>query len=178
VYVVLVFNDMLQLQTNYWERSAASRASPKGQFDEMSKLFRPCSDSQRLNLQWFNKYNQVVQMLVQQQIRKHPAGGELSRIHRPDQQRISDMMRKSYEERQASQDRINRNFTEYVRGVETIATRTAARPWNYRAATKRLVQRPVPANTSSPTASLHPNVEARRNWTKLESGVAGDSRTC
>ena len=170
VYVVLVFNDMLQLQTNYWgtERSFACRA-PKGQLDEMSKLFQTMLDSQRLNLPWFNKYNQVVQMLVQQQIRNIQRVGELSRYIAQTSSEISDMMRKSYEERQASQDRINRNFSEYVRGVETYRDpdrgQTVELPSGYNNAWYN-------GSTSeyivTDSQLYNPNVEASGNWTKLE----------
>jgi len=170
VYVVLLFNDMPQLQTNYWgtERSFACRA-PKGHLDEMSKLFQTILDSQRLNLQWFNKYNQVVQTLVQQQIRSIQRVGELSRYIAQTSNEISDMMRKSYEDRQASQDRINRNFSEYVRGVETYRDpdrhQTVELPSGYNNAWYNGSTNEYIVTDSQ---LYNPNVEEKGNWTKLE----------
>ena len=170
VYVVLLFNDMLQLQTNYWgtERCFACRAA-KGRLDEMNKLFQTILDSQRLNVQWFNKYNQVVQMLVQQQIRSIQRVGELSRYIAQTSDEISDMMRRSYEERQASQDRISRNFSQYMRGVETYRDpergESVELPSGYNNAWYN-----GSTNEYIVTESqlYNPNVEASGNWTKLE----------
>ncbi len=170
LYVVLLFNDMPQLQSNYWgtERSLACRAA-KGRLDEMNKLFQTILDSQRLNLQWFNKYNQVVQMLVQQQIRNIQRVGELSRYIAKTSNEISDMMRKSYEERQASQDRINQNFSQYIRGVETYRDpdrgESVELPSGYNNAWYN-----GSTNEYLVTESqlYNPNVEASGNWTKLE----------
>jgi hypothetical protein len=170
VYVVLLFNDMLQLQTNYWgtERCFACRA-PKGRLDEMAKLFQTILDSQRLNLHWFNKYNQVVQMLVQRQIRSIQRVGELSGYIAKTHDEISDMMRKSYEERQASQDRINRNFSEYIRGVETyhdpVRGGTVELPSGYNNAWYNGSTNEYIVTDSQ---LYNPNVEAQGDWTKLE----------
>lgn len=170
VYVVLLYNDMPQLLTNYWgtERAFACRAA-KGHLDEKNKLFRTILDSQRLNLQWFSKYNQVVQMLVQQQIRSIQRVGELSRYIARTSDEISDMMRQSYEERQASQDRINTRFSEYVRGVETYRDpdrgETVELPSGYNNAWYN-----GSSNEYIVTESelYNPNVEAHGSWTKLE----------
>jgi hypothetical protein len=126
-------------------------------------------DSQRLNLHWFNKYNQVVQMLVQQQIRNIQRVGELSRYIAQTSSEIGDMMRKSYDQRQASQDRINRNFSEYVRGVETYRDPdrggTVELPSGYNNAWYNGSTSEYIVNDSQ---LYNPNVEAGGNWTKLE----------
>jgi hypothetical protein len=168
VYVVLLFNEMPQLQSTYWgtERSFACR-TVSGHLDEMNKLFQTILDSQRLNLQWFNKYNQVVQMLVQQQIRSIQRVGELSRYIAQTSNEISDMMRKSYEERQASQDRISRNFSQYIRGVESYRDpdrgESVELPSGYNNAWYNGTEYIV-----TDSQLYNPNVEASGNWTRLE----------
>ena len=102
--------------------------APKGQLDDATKLFQTMIHSTQINLQWFNKYAQLVQALTQAQMNRIRAAGELSRYISRTSSEISDMMRQSYEQRQASQDRINKNWSQYMRGVDEYHDPVAGRP--------------------------------------------------
>jgi hypothetical protein len=58
-----------------------------------------------------------VQALTQAQMDRIRADDELSRYISQTSNEISDMMRRSCEKRQASQDRINKSWSQYMRGV-------------------------------------------------------------
>lgn len=92
--------------------------SEKGKLDNQTRLFQTIMNSTRLDLKWFNRYSQLCQALTQAQMNQIRAAGELSRYISRTSSEISDMMRQSYEERQASQDRMNKNWSQYMRGVD------------------------------------------------------------
>jgi hypothetical protein len=142
--------------------------APKGQLDQATKLFETMINSSRVNLQWFNRYAQLVQALTQAQMNQIRAAGELSRYISQTSNEISDMMRQSYEERQASQARINKNWSQYMRGVDEyrdpIAGRAVELPSGYKNAW-------VSGNGEylvTDSVNFNPNVELNGNWQKLE----------
>ena len=140
----------------------------KGKLDEATKLFETMIHSTRINLEWFNKYSQLVQALTQAQMDRIRAVGELSRYISRTSSEISDMMRQSYEQRQASQDRINKNWSQYMRGVDEyhdpVAGRAVDLPSGYRNAW-------VSGNGEyivTDSLNFNPNVELNGNWQRLE----------
>jgi len=90
----------------------------KGKLEAHSKIFQAMVSSFRLSPQWFNKYNQLVQFLCQQQIQRIQHIGQISRIISRTSNEIRDMMMESYNNRQKVYDRISNNFSRYIRGVE------------------------------------------------------------
>ncbi len=121
IYSVLVYSTAALLPgTTFWgpERLAAFRAE-KGKLDQLSGLLQAMASSVRLNMGWFSKYQQVVRMWQQNQMRAIRNAGELSRYIARTNDEINTTLRQSYETRQRSQDRINERFSRYVRGVET-----------------------------------------------------------
>ena len=126
--------------------------APKGQLDRATKLFETMTHSTRINLQWFSQYSQLVQALTQAQMNRIRAVGESSRYISRTSNEISDMMRQSYEQRQASQDRINKNWSQYMRGVDEYHDPVAGRPVELPSGYK-MPGSAAAANTSSPTAS-------------------------
>lgn len=142
--------------------------APRGELDRATRLFQTVINSTRINLLWFNKYAQLVQALTQAQMNRIRAAGELSRYISRTSSEISDMMRQSYEQRQASQDRINKNWSQYMRGVDEyynpIEQRSVELPSGYQNAW-------VSGNGEylvSESATFNPNVELDGNWQKLE----------
>lgn len=143
----------------------------KGQLDAATKVFETMIHSTRLNLAWFNQYVQVCQALTQIQMRSIRAAGEISRIISQNHREISDMIRQSYETRQASQDRINKNWSQYMRGVD-----------EYQEAGGSRVELPSGYNNAwvngrgeylvTDSHLFNPNVELGGNWTALKK--AGD----
>src|SRR5690349_7469561 len=94
-----------------------SRAA-KGRVDEQYKLFQAILYSEQLNIEWLNRYMQVREMMIQQQIEASNRAVDLSRYLSHVNDHISSTIRQTYESRQAALDRANANFDRYIRGVE------------------------------------------------------------
>ena len=142
--------------------------APKGKLDEATKLFETMIHSTRINLGWFNKYSQLAQALTQAQMNQIRAAGELSRYISRTSSEISDMMRRSYEQRQASQDRISKNWSQYMRGVDEYHDPVAGRPVELPSGYKNAWVSGNGEYIVTDSLNFDPNVELNGNWQKLE----------
>jgi|YNPBryantNP2012_1023418.scaffolds.fasta_scaffold15743_1 hypothetical protein len=142
--------------------------APKGRLDETTKLFETTINSTRINIQWFNRYAQLVQSLTQAQMNQIRAAGELSRIISRTSNEISDMMHQSYEERQAAQDRINKNWDQYMRGVDEYHDPIAGRPVELPSGYRNAWASGNGEYIVTESADFNPNVELGGTWQKLE----------
>jgi len=92
--------------------------SEMGKLASRSKLFQTMASSFRINPQWFSKYNQLVEYLIQRQIQHIQNIGQLSRMISQTHDQISREMMDSYNQRQAVYDRLSDDFSRHIRGVE------------------------------------------------------------
>jgi len=90
----------------------------QGALDGMAELFWTMTRSFQLNPQWYGRYMQVSQYLIQNQIQQIQHVGQLSRIISQTSSQISDSMMESWQQRQAAMDRISDNFSQAIRGVD------------------------------------------------------------
>jgi hypothetical protein len=167
VVTTTVIAGMNPLYNQIGERVHGMRAA-KGQLDDQTKIMQTIVTSARPNLQWYNRYMQVCQQLTQQQMQRIRAAGELSRYISQTHNEISDMMMKSYENRQASEDRINKNWSQYMRGVDEyynpVEQRAVELPSGYKNAW-------VNGNGEyivTDSVNFNPNVELKGNWQQLK----------
>jgi hypothetical protein len=89
----------------------------KGKLEGQYKLMQTIAYSARLNLRWFARYQQLTQMLTQNQMEASNRAVELSRYLARTNAQITSTIRQSYESHQAAMDRINERFDNYIRGV-------------------------------------------------------------
>lgn len=99
------------------ERVYGFRA-PRGQLDAQTPLMQAMVQSVRLNLGWYNKVMQVYAIRNQGIQQSIEDAGRLSRHISQVNDEILEMNRQAYENQQASQDRVARQFDNYIRGVE------------------------------------------------------------
>lgn len=92
--------------------------SEKGKLGSRAKLFQTMASSFQVNPQWFSKYNQLVQLLIQRQIQHIQNIGQLSRMISQTHDQISREMMEAYNQRQAVYDRLSDDFSRHIRGVE------------------------------------------------------------
>lgn len=156
------------VNTNWLVEYLFSFKAEKGGLDKKAKLFQTIAYSFRLNPQWFNKYNQFVEYLVQMQIKRINNIGEISRIISRTSNEISDMMRQSYEYRQSVSEKIADNFSQYVRGVDKyhdpVDNKAVELPSGYNNAwTNGLGEYIV-----SDSPDYNPNIGSTKNWQKME----------
>jgi hypothetical protein len=168
-YCVLVLAETPMLPgTVMWttDRMFSFRAE-KGQLDRNASLLQAMSASLRINPAWFARYMQVVQLWQQSQMRAIQSAGELSRYIAQTNDEITAMHREAWEGQQASRDRVSRQFSEYVRGVEAyddpVAGHAIELPGGYRdywvSGSGEYIL--------SDEASFNPNVGSTQSWQQM-----------
>lgn len=140
----------------------------KERIDKVAPLLQTVAASVRLDLEWYAGYQQVLGMWRNGQMQSIRDAGELSRrISRNDDEVLASL-RSSHAARQASQDRMAREFSESIRGVETYA-----QPFEGRELQLPSGYRDVWANARgeyvfSNDAGYDPNVGSSQGWKRLE----------
>ena len=81
-------------------------------------MFMALIRSFRLNPQWYARYMQVSQYLIQNQIQQIRHIGQISQIVSRTSDQISDMIMDSYNQRQETLDRLSTQFSQTIRGVD------------------------------------------------------------
>jgi hypothetical protein len=140
----------------------------KGRLERSFQLFQTIISSSRPNLQWFSQYSQLVQTLVQMKMQEIRNTGEISRMISRTQQEVSAMMRRTYEERQAAQDRISQNFSQYLRGVEAYRDPTDNRAVELPSGYREAWSNSQGEYLMSDDPNFNPNAGSTANWQRLE----------
>ena len=113
-FITFIYNNTLWMADYLF-----SFRAEKGKLDSQYKVFESMMYSFRLNPQWFNKYVQLIDYLVQQQIQVIQSWGQISQIISQTSDDISDMVWDSYNSRSAANDRMGENFSDYLIGTDT-----------------------------------------------------------
>ncbi|MEX2681820.1 MAG: hypothetical protein Q6373_009470, partial [Candidatus Sigynarchaeota archaeon] len=90
-----------------------------GRLDGMAPTFQTIALSFRLNPRWYAALTRLIQALTSAKIQQIQNIGQISRMIHETHEEISDSIMAAYNARQSSQDRVARQFSEYVRGVES-----------------------------------------------------------
>jgi hypothetical protein len=170
VYCVMVYTTSpIVPGTTLWgpERLYSFKAK-KGRLDEASTLLQTMISSIRINLAWYNQYRQVVQLWQQNQMQSIRNAGELSRYIAKSNDGISAMIRQSYEARQASEDRINSNFSRAIRGVESYHNPFEGRPVDLPSGYRDVWVSSKGEYVFSNDAGFNPNVGDTQTWNLMK----------
>jgi hypothetical protein len=168
-YCVLVYSQSpLVPGTTYWSANQLySFKAEKGRLDEKASLLHTMISSVNINLKWFNKYVQVVQMWQQNQMQAILDAGAISRYIARTNDAINDIIRGVYENQQATYNRVNANFSRYVRGVESyrnpFSNRMVTLPSGYRDAWISAQEEYILSNN----AGFDPNVGSTQTWRRM-----------
>ena len=142
--------------------------APAGRLDGLAGLFRAIAHSFRLNPQWYGRYMQVSQFLVQNQIQQIHNIGQLSRIIHQTHEEISDSLMASYYERQGIMDRLSSSWSQAIRGVDEYHDPFRGSgmelPGGYRHAWANALGEYI--LTDDPT--FNPNIGSNLTWEALE----------
>lgn len=142
--------------------------APRGQLAADTKRFQTMIGSFRLNPQWFNKYVQLVELLIRMQIRQIRHIGEISRIISQTHDEISRDMMAAYESRQAVNDRISENFSRYIRGVDAYHDPFTDRPVELPSGYRHAWATPLGEYIVTDDPNYNPNVGSNQNWQQLQ----------
>jgi hypothetical protein len=119
------------------------------------------------NLQWFNRYVQLVQLLSQNQLDTTRPASDLRQYIARTSEEVSDPRRQAYAREQAAQEQVNGRFGQYIRGLDQYRN-----PFD-----RRIVELPsgygaIWANTLgeyvlSDDPSFDPNLGTDRTWKRV-----------
>lgn len=149
------------------DQLGAMRAE-KGKLDDQAMILQTIVSSIRINPQWLNRYQQLVEALTAYQNRQIANAGVLSRIISQTHAEISESRQQAYEQRQATMDRINDSYSQYIRGVDEYRNPDTGThvelPSGYSQAWRGLNDEYIVTDS----VNFNPNVELDGNWTLLE----------
>lgn len=160
--------DSLVTNINWTVDYIFSFKAEKGSLEANAKILQTIVRSFILNPQWFSKYNQVVEFLVQNQIKQINNTAQLSKIISQTQNEISDMIMDTYNYRQQVNDKISDDFSQAIRGVEDYydpgVGHNVELPNGYQDAwTNKQGEYIV-----SDDPNFNPNIGATMTWEKME----------
>ena len=152
---------------NWYLTYLQSFRAEKEQLDSQTKLFQTISYSAKTDPNWLNKYDQVVNYLIQRQIQQIQSLGQLSSIISQTSNEISDANYQSWQRTQTINDQIANDFSNYIRGVQTynnpIDGTTVDLPSGYSYAWGNSLGDYI----LSDSANYNPNIESNLNWQQL-----------
>ena len=104
--------------TNWGPIRLYSMRCPKTAAKKYAPILQVINNSFKVNPLWEYKISQVYYQMVQQQRQMLQSIGELSRYISRTNNEISDMLMKSYQERDRIYDKVNSQWSEYIRSVD------------------------------------------------------------
>ena len=105
--------------SNNWYMSyLVSLRAEKGKLDLESKTMQTIAFSTQTDKNWLNKYNQLVNYLIQNQIKIIQSVGQLSNMLSQMSNQMSDENLKDWEQRQSVNDQIVTNFCNHILEVQ------------------------------------------------------------
>jgi hypothetical protein len=118
-YVTLVFSQSPLGPFILWgpERLYSFRAQ-RGELDEVSPLLHTVASSTQVNRRWLNEYLQVVNLWEKGQLQGIRSAGEISRYIARVSDEIQAITTETFERQQSTNDRVSRQYSELIRGVE------------------------------------------------------------
>jgi len=169
IYCVLAATYFPALHTTFWgpDRNYSFKAE-KGKLDLRTRLFQSMINSFRPNLQWFNRYVQLVQVLMQNQLDTTQPLSELIRFVAATSPEVNDVRRQSYERQQAIQDRINFHFAQLVRGLEEYRNPFDGALLQLPSGYQALWAHPLGDLALSDDPAFNPNSSLAKDWQRLE----------
>jgi len=152
-----------------WSDSTAySFRAPMGELDRLEPRMATVVSTGRLGADWYSGYMYVQQLFMNRTNQGIRDAAAISATITRNSEEIRRMFHDSYAKQCESQDRINRNFSESIRGVETYQNpfdhRPVALPSGYTDAWVNAQGEYI----LSAQAGFDPNVGSSADWQKME----------
>lgn len=149
---------------NWYMTYIESFRAEKGKLDAQSKMFQTISYFAKTDVNWLNKYNQVVNYLIQQQIQKIQSLGQLSSIVSQTSNEISDANMEAWQQSQNVKDQMGKDFSNSILNIQSyrnpIDGNTVDLPSGYSSAWANSLGEYV----LSDSPSYDPNIGSNLNW--------------
>jgi hypothetical protein len=154
---------------NWYMTYIESFRAEKGQLDSNSKVFQTISYFAKTDVNWLNKYNQVVEYLIQQQIQQIQSLGQLSNIVSQTSNEISDANYQAWQQNQDVKDELANDFSNSILGIDSyynpITDGSVELPSGYSSAWTNSLGEYI----LSDSPNYDPNVESNLNWQQMTS---------
>ncbi len=154
--------------TNWTVDYIFSFKAEKGKLDEAAKIFQTIIYSFRVNPNWYNKYTQLVNYLIQRQIQQIHSIGELSRMLAQTSDQIREDNMRQYYEREAIHDKISENFSDYIRGVDRYYDPNVGHQVELPTGYDNAWSNPLGEYIISDDPNYNPNIGSNLHWEQLE----------
>jgi hypothetical protein len=152
---------------NWYMTYVESFRAEKGKLDSQSKMFQTISYFARTDVNWLNKYNQVVNYLIQKQIQQIQSLGQLSNIVSQASNEISDANFEAWQQDQSIKDHMADDFSNSILGVQSynnpIDGTIVELPSGYGSAWTNSLGDYI----LSDSPSYNPNTESNLNWQQM-----------
>jgi hypothetical protein len=152
---------------NWYMTYLESFRAEKGKLDSQSKMFQTISYFAKTDVNWLNKYNQVVNYLIQQQIQKIQSLGQLSSIVSQTSNDISDANYEAWQQNQNVKDQMGKDFSNSILDIQSyqnpIDGNTVELPSGYSSAWVNGLGEYV----LSDSPSYNPNIGSNLNWQQM-----------
>jgi len=141
--------------------------APEGKLEALRPTFELMVRTFKINPRWFNKYNQLINILVQNKIRQINNIGRISRIISQTNDEISDMVMSSWRQRNAVYDRLADQFSQTIRGVDEYVDPNSNQKVELPSGYDRAWTNGLGEYILSDNPNFDPNVGSNQNWTPL-----------
>ena len=152
---------------NWYMTYVESFRAEKGKLDSQAKTFQTISYFARTDINWLNKYNQVVNYLIQKQIQQIQSLGHLSSIVSQTSNEISDANFEAWQQSQNVKDRLADDFSNSILGLDSyrnpIDGSTVELPSGY----SSVWANSLGEYALSDSPSYNPNTESNLNWQQM-----------
>jgi len=152
---------------NWYITYVESFRAEKGKLDSQSNTFQTVSYFARTDVNWLNKYNQIVNYLIQRQIQQIQSLGQLSSIVSQTSNDVSDANFDAWQQDQNIKDQMADDFSNSILGIQSyqnpVDGTTVELPSGYSNAwTNNLGEYIL-----SDSPSYNPNTESNLNWQQM-----------
>jgi len=152
---------------NWYMTYVESFRAEKGKLDAQSKTFQTISYFAKTDINWLNKYNQVVNYLIQKEIQEIQSLGQLSSIVSQTSNEISDANFEAWQQSQNVKDRLADDFSNSILGLDSyrnpIDGSTVELPSGY----SSVWANSLGEYALSDSPSYNPNTESNLNWQQM-----------
>jgi hypothetical protein len=152
---------------NWYMTYLQSFRAEKGKLDSQAKTFHTISYFARTDVNWLNKYNQVVNYLIQQQIQQIQSLGQISSIASQASNDISDANYEAWQQNQNIRDQMGKDFSNSQLNIETYNNPFDGTKVDLPSGYSSVWVNNLGEYILSDSASYNPNTESNLNWQQM-----------
>jgi hypothetical protein len=140
----------------------------KGKLEAASPIFQTITYSFQVNPMFYNKCVQLTEYLIQRQIQQIHSIGQLGQMLAQQGEQMRQENLDQWYDRQAVNDRIAENFSDYVRGVDRYYDPFKEQQVELPTGYDNAWVNPLGEYVISPDPSFNPNIGSNLNWQPMQ----------